>query len=256
MTIGILGDIFKDRYWVGSSNRLSAETLIPVVNIDMEFDLPGGAGNVAENVRGLGVKAVVIPNEPKNVPIKNRLIVNDQQLARFDENDWCEPVGLSDLYPLIDCQGLIVSDYGKGSISQEGVIHCLKQINIPVFVDTKNDPSCWIGSETILFPNLQEYRKYQDKYEWFPRLILKQGEQGMSLVEFGKVVMSRPSTARFVRSCNGCGDSAVAAFAVAYLTGANLDYCLRFANSAAGVACENPYTTVVSLEEVNERMNN
>ena len=81
---------------------------------------------------------------------------------------------------------------------------------------------------------------------------------------------SSPAQARFIRSVNGAGDSVIAAFVYKYLTDKEwgfgiFDYsrhnheqefyqgCLDFANAAAAIAVENPYTYAPTIEEVEER---
>ena len=185
-------------------------------------------------------------------------MVGDHQLARLDENDYCVPYVLEDLQsPNLfgdEWSAVIVSDYGKGSISKE-VIQYLREVGLPVFVDTKCDPTPWIGSEAVMFPNLAEYKEFQQAYEWFAKVLLKRSSEGISLVEYGNVILSRPSCARFVRSVNGAGDTTLAAFVTSVMSGGNLDYCMRFAMAAAAISVENPFTYTPTLEEVETRLN-
>ncbi len=253
MKIGVIGDQMIDRYWLGTIGGISAEVPIPVVKVSGKLDYAGGAGNVGANVSALSIQSVELPWNPnRTYPIKNRLIANSIQVSRWDEDDYCEPIQLKDLDQFRGVTGLIVADYAKGSITPELIVE-LKGWSCPIFVDTKRDPSQWIGSEAILFPNLKEYLQFKDKYEWFPRLVLKQSEKGLALMEFGTAVLSRPSLARFVTSVNGAGDTVIAAFAMAFLSGANLDWCLTFANQAAALSVEKPYTSTSTLAEINSR---
>src|SRR2546425_959697 len=82
----VFGDGMWDRYWIGTANRLSPEFPGPVVKIeDMRF-YPGGAGNVANNLQMLGVTVLRYFHDG---PTKNRLMVGDTQIARWDEHDTC-----------------------------------------------------------------------------------------------------------------------------------------------------------------------
>ena len=56
----VIGDIILDEYWFGSSNRLSPEAVVPVVNIGKKETRLGGAGNVANNIKSLGGKIHLI----------------------------------------------------------------------------------------------------------------------------------------------------------------------------------------------------
>ena len=259
MKILVLGDAFLDRYWVAEISGISAEAPIPVCKVQETFDLPGGALNVRRNLISLGADGRYLfpPLERKpNFPIKNRLISGQTQLARWDENDFCVPYLREDLLVLIEepWDAIVVSDYGKGSVSKE-VIQILRDLTIPVFVDTKQNPIEWLGSDALLFPNLSEYKQFQQIYEWFPRVILKQGKEGISLVEFGQVTLTRPSVATHVVSVNGAGDTTLAAFVVSALTGAGLIYCLEWSMAAAACAVESPYTSSPTWGEVDDKRN-
>ena len=55
----VVGDLMLDRYVYGSVTRISPEAPVPVVKVAKETSMPGGASNVACNVRALGGKAAV-----------------------------------------------------------------------------------------------------------------------------------------------------------------------------------------------------
>jgi bifunctional ADP-heptose synthase (sugar kinase/adenylyltransferase) len=255
MKILVLGDAFCDRYHLATTSRLSAEAPIPICKIERSFDLPGGALNVRENLRRLGVDGrFLVPSGDVNLPIKNRLVVGDHQLARWDENDFCTPYKREDLLVLLEeWDGIIVSDYSKGSITQE-VIQILREVSLPMFVDTKTNPTSWIGSEAVMFPNLSEYKTFQQSYEWFGKVLLKRSAEGIALVEYGNVVLQRPALASLVRSVNGAGDTAMAAFVVSILGGANMDFALEYSMAAAAVSVEHPYTYAPTEQEVLDKL--
>ena len=46
----VIGDLMIDHYLWGSSNRISPEAPVPIVNIDSESTILGGAGNVINNL--------------------------------------------------------------------------------------------------------------------------------------------------------------------------------------------------------------
>ena len=55
INILIIGDIMLDRYYYGSVSRISPEAPVPVINVKSEVYTMGGAGNVANNIRGFMV---------------------------------------------------------------------------------------------------------------------------------------------------------------------------------------------------------
>ena len=50
----VVGDVMLDRWWVGSSHRLSREAPAPVVEVSGRHEVPGGAANTAMNLAALG----------------------------------------------------------------------------------------------------------------------------------------------------------------------------------------------------------
>jgi D-beta-D-heptose 7-phosphate kinase/D-beta-D-heptose 1-phosphate adenosyltransferase len=252
MTIGVIGDGFTDRYWVGRVRGQSAEAPIPIVDIEGKKDFPGGARNVAANLTSLGADCFYLERIQQNYPTKNRLLTESGlQLARWDEDDWCRPYERADLVELVDADAIVVSDYAKGSVNEE-VIQILRNFTGQVFVDTKRDPGAWIGSNAILFPNLKEYEQYKQKYDWFPQVVLKRGPEGLAWMEYGHITFQRASRANYVVSVNGAGDSVLAGFVRAYTEGWGIMAALEFANEVAGVAVEKPFTSTVNLSEVGE----
>src|SRR5690554_831398 len=56
----VVGDVMLDRYWYGSTTRISPEAPVPVVKVTRTEDRPGGAANVALNIAALGAQALLI----------------------------------------------------------------------------------------------------------------------------------------------------------------------------------------------------
>ena len=50
----LIGDFMVDSYIFGNSTRQSPEAPVPVIKKEKTHFLPGGAGNVAMNLRSLG----------------------------------------------------------------------------------------------------------------------------------------------------------------------------------------------------------
>ena len=51
--IAVVGDMMLDEYLIGKVNRISPEAPVPVVNIEEERVVLGGASNLANNLRSL-----------------------------------------------------------------------------------------------------------------------------------------------------------------------------------------------------------
>ena len=56
----VVGDLMLDAYLFGDAERISPEAPVPVVRIEEERHLLGGAGNVARNIAALGGKATLL----------------------------------------------------------------------------------------------------------------------------------------------------------------------------------------------------
>jgi D-beta-D-heptose 7-phosphate kinase / D-beta-D-heptose 1-phosphate adenosyltransferase len=243
--VAVIGDFGLDRYWIGEVRGLSAEAPIPVLTSTTPIDLPGMGGNVVENLRLLGMDVVEVRVEGR-CPLKNRLYTpQGDQLARFDQGDECIPYTMSDLIPLLEVDAVVVADYGKGSITPQ-VVDLLVSTSVApeglkVFVDTKRDPSPWIGSGATLFPNQEEYRRFEEKYAFVGEVVLKRGAAGMAYLQYGQVVHQLPSLARYARCVNGAGDSALAGWVAAWEGGGDPEECLSVASAVAGCVVEQEF---------------
>ena len=56
----VIGDLILDRYVWGSTERISPEAPVPVVRVDRESTMLGGAGNVARNLSSLGAQVELV----------------------------------------------------------------------------------------------------------------------------------------------------------------------------------------------------
>src|SRR3974390_2131028 len=58
--IAVIGDVMLDHYVKGNADRLSPEAPIQVLDVTHEFQMPGGAANVARKVAGLASKVRMV----------------------------------------------------------------------------------------------------------------------------------------------------------------------------------------------------
>ncbi len=189
----VIGDFMLDTYTMGKVSRISPEAPVPVLHVQKEESLPGGAGNVVLNLLSLGATVTAVGRigadssghrlskfliesgcqtsgiaiqERYHTPIKNRLIADSQQVLRVDfENASPIPSDLEsqilEEFPanIAGAQIVAISDYGKGLLSPRllsGVIEIARQNGIIVIVDPKgNDFSKYAGAH-IIKPNLAE----------------------------------------------------------------------------------------------------
>ena len=56
----VIGDLILDEFVWGKVSRISPEAPVPVVWVNNESFMPGGASNVANNINSLGAKAYLV----------------------------------------------------------------------------------------------------------------------------------------------------------------------------------------------------
>ena len=207
----IVGDVMLDRYWHGSSHRVSPEAPVPIVNVSLEEERPGGAGNVALNIAALGGQVSligVVGNDPAGALLKTRLdvanIVSDfqisatkptitklrvlsrhQQLLRMDFEEVYDPED-SDTFDakinsyLPQAKILVLSDYAKGTLQDcQSLIKRARADNIPVLVDPKGGDFSRYRGASLLTPNISEFEAVVGHCENEQAVVSK----GMELIE-------------------------------------------------------------------------
>ena len=185
----VVGDVMLDRYWHGSSSRISPEAPVPVVKVSQAEDRPGGAGNVALNMAALGSLVALVGvigadeagqllqqrlaaaaidtrfqiSENKPTITKLRVISRHQQLLRmdfeekFDADDSSEFVGKVRAM-LANANVLVLSDYAKGSLQDcQALIKLAVTAGVPVLVDPKGSDFSRYRGASVLTPNYVEF---------------------------------------------------------------------------------------------------
>jgi D-beta-D-heptose 7-phosphate kinase/D-beta-D-heptose 1-phosphate adenosyltransferase len=185
----VVGDVMLDRYWHGSTTRISPEAPVPVVRVEGDEVRAGGAGNVALNAASLGCAAELVGlvgrdeaarllreklesggvacrllEAPQHPTItKLRIISRHQQLIRLDFEDnfaVLESAGIEQAFEAaLDGSGaLVLSDYGKGTLAQVGsLIRVAREHQVPIVVDPKGTDFGRYCGATVLTPNLVEF---------------------------------------------------------------------------------------------------
>ena len=153
----VAGDLMLDEYVWGEVIRISPEAPVPVLRVTGESWYPGGAANVARNVRAFtawtGVLGIagddsggqrlagslrnsgidvsgVIADPGYATTVKTRIMAKRQQVVRVDRERVLAPSStflqasfraIDRLVPGVD--GIIVSDYAKGFLGQDLINH-------------------------------------------------------------------------------------------------------------------------------------
>ena len=187
----VVGDVMLDRYWTGSTSRISPEAPVPVVRVNRDQARPGGAANVALNLAALGVRTgllgVIGTDEAGSVLrervaeaaitahwieapahptiTKLRVLSRNQQVIRLDFE---ESFAAGDAFSredfaqafaalLPDVDAVLLSDYGKGTLDGlQALIEACKRAGKPVTVDPKGSDYARYRGATLLTPNVPE----------------------------------------------------------------------------------------------------
>ena len=178
-----------DRYWFGSTARISPEAPVPIVRVEQHQERAGGAGNVALNLARLGCAVTLLGyrgcDEAGDALVgllersgvrcrleslahqptitKLRVISQHQQLLRLDFEAVLtpeDPVRLVDSFraELAEADAVVLSDYAKGTLGQaEALIAAACAAGKPVLVDPKGTDFARYRRATALTPNLSEF---------------------------------------------------------------------------------------------------
>ncbi len=191
--IVVIGDLMIDHYFWGSCERISPEAPVPVVSIEKESLVLGGAGNVINNLQSLGAEVsifsvigddahakemqelldktlakdiTVINEKGRRTTKKSRIISSNQQVIRYDDES-IDNILISSQFHLLEAfkknlfsyDLIILSDYGKGVLTPtltKDIISLAKDFNKPILVDPKGEDYTKYRGATLLTPNRKE----------------------------------------------------------------------------------------------------
>ena len=188
----VVGDLMLDEFVWGKVNRISPEAPVPVVWVQSESFMPGGAANVASNLRALGGRVTIagavgedrwgglllaelgkrgmdtgpVLKTPRPTTVKTRVIAHHQQVVRVDREQR-EPLPLGAVDRIIglvnarikEADAVIIEDYGKGVITRqllEAVLPMARRHGTIITVDPKEEHFDLYRGVTALTPNRAE----------------------------------------------------------------------------------------------------
>jgi len=294
--IAVYGDAILDRYVFGEVDRISPEAPVPIVKIQKRQDRLGGSANVANIIHTLGGKVsyfflAINPSSLLNliefpyhwiyseykVPIKERIIGNDHQIVRIDEEqeyqmsqDTLDHIETTFDRELFDSKPdvLILSDYAKGCMNEDVFRNiCQNKAIKKIFVDTK--PQCVYMYDHIdmLFPNIKEMvtiaseMSENDIDTAIRRLIvartsaimLKKGAEGLEYYDKDNCI-SVGAIKHPVFDVTGAGDIVIAVTALCDGI-CSITEAMDIAVHAAGVSVSKIGTSVVTQQEIINSIN-
>jgi rfaE bifunctional protein kinase chain/domain len=293
--IMIIGDVMVDSYLWGNVTRISPEAPVPVISCTKRENRLGGAANVAKNIYSLGatpvicsvigndergqifkdllknqnfIKDGIIESDNRPTTVKTRLISNNQQLIRVDQeiddyiSEGLEHMLLERITSLTGSNkinAIIFQDYDKGVITPnliEKVIGHANDKDIPTFIDPKKRNFNIYKNATLFKPNYKELiaglnisadknnfdsiyeaAKTLHKKHSFELVLITLSELGI-LISNNKEYHVIPAVIRDVADVSGAGDTVIATAALSYIADLTPKQIATLANLAGGIVCE------------------
>ncbi|HRI02052.1 MAG TPA: bifunctional ADP-heptose synthase [Saprospiraceae bacterium] len=193
--IAVLGDVMLDHYIYGRAERISPEAPVPVIGYIKEQYMPGGAANVAANLKALGCEVSlfsvvgqdheaellkslleqqgithknILHDKQRLSTCKTRIVSSNQQMLRLDKEQ-TNPLSIEKTEELVHelmtqhqkkaIHAIILQDYNKGVLHPlliERLIKFCNEQSIRVHVDPKKDHFFDYQNVQLFKPNLKE----------------------------------------------------------------------------------------------------
>ena len=221
----------------------------------------------------------IVISDDRYTTVKTRIMSQDQQVLRADYE---VKTPLSDnllnkiyesLKSVIDnVDALILQDYNKGVFNITNIPEIISLANNsskPIYVDPKNSNFKSFKNVRLFKPNLIEFFEgfdsnqssikndgFQLKEELNADMVfITQGSDGASLFESSEY-HHIPTKARKVHDVSGAGDTVISIFALSDLCDANPKEAAVLSNYAAGRVCEEVGVVPITLNMLNEIVEN
>ena len=232
----LIGDAGDDVYTYGYVNRISPEAPVPVFQPHYTINHDGMAGNVRKNLEALGCTVNFLHGE---VSKKNRLIDHrsKQQLLRIDHDVESKPITFETAIPP-------VYDAIVGTVDYQLVEDLVKEVNVPVFVDTKKTDLARLAGCYIKINALEKSRA--TSLPDSDHLIVTHGDNG---AEWNGWVYPAEIAGDVTDVC-GAGDTFLASLVYQFLVTNSMPDAIKFANKASAVTVQHVGVYAPRLEEI------
>ncbi len=192
-SVMVIGDVMLDRTVYGTVERISPEAPVPILAVERDLAMPGGAGNVVRNLTALGAAVAfvsvvgddqdgsdltgLIGGQPGVEPwllvqggrattVKTRFVSGGQQLLRSDREETRPiPDKLAERMMRVARDTLaatsvaVLSDYGKGVLAGDTpalLIAAAQAASRQVVVDPKGADYARYAGADVITPNRRE----------------------------------------------------------------------------------------------------
>jgi D-beta-D-heptose 7-phosphate kinase/D-beta-D-heptose 1-phosphate adenosyltransferase len=219
----------------------------------------------------LSKECEVIDFDPRDfeIPIKTRYIVDGFQTVRIDQEaiknlEWSDAIIEKYENLTKDCDYIIVSDYGKGfynlldalpaSTLEKSIVDpygtnwdkyrgCF--VLKPNIAELENFIGTTVTKENLAAAAAQVMKCIQPNY-----LVVTLGANGVMWTSDGSELNFYKETPRAVADVSGAGDTFAAFFAMALSAGKKIEYAIKTASKAAGLAVERTGTSIIYSHEL------
>lgn len=308
--IGVYGDLVADQFVFGEISRVSREAPVLILSYRESRIVPGGAANAINNLHALGARPVplgvlgvdeagkalrrqfrqakiglshVRSVKGYSTPTKTRFSAGSahsarQQVLRLDRGypfahtpDSIRATASELAALMLDCKGVVISDYGFGFVSPEVVAHAARTRKAgPVTLDsrfdllqyrgltacTPNEPEVEqalgikIGNDTRQLEKAGGQLLRQLQVE---AVLITRGRDGMVLFVRGQKPVHIPIVGSAeIADVTGAGDTVIAVFTLALAVGASFEEAAKLSNVAGGIVVMKRGTATVSAEELGQ----
>lgn len=308
----VVGDIMLDAYVWGKVDRISPEAPVPIVSIEKRVNKLGGAANVALNLKSLGAEPIicsVIGDDQKGSELINelnieslsangiiksadritttkfRVIGNNTQMLRVDEEDTCD-LNVNEEIHLIDkiksllestkIDAIIFQDYNKGNLTKNVIretISLANKFKIITAVDPKHKNFFEFKKVSLFKPNLKELQEglsvsvEELSKENITHLVKKLNETldakmiMTTLSEHGVFIADGlktkktiehliPAHKRSISDVSGAGDTVIGVATLCLVLKQNAQQIAALSNLAGGIVCEEVGVAPVSKDRL------
>ena len=226
--ICVLGDIMLDRFIWGEVTRISPEAPVPVVAVESETYMLGGAANVLHNLVALGGQASIcglvgddeaahkvtelledldvtsggmIVCQSRPTTVKTRIVARGQQVVRVDwelkkptTSDELTAMQKWLMQEIEKCDAVVVSDYAKGVITAdmlEPLLELAKAGKMVVNVDPKVGNMPLYAGATLITPNHHEASQATGISQAEPGFTIKAGRKLLNELKAKSVLVTQ-----------------------------------------------------------------
>lgn len=192
-TILVIGDLMVDEYLLGAARRISQEGPVMVVEVLSEERKPGGAANVANNLRALGAAVAmvgvvgddaignglrrdlaawsvltdgILTDPARPTTLKTRIVAQSQQVLRVDReqthsvaHDLTDRMIAYVASKLPEYDAVLVSDYRKGVLTESlarTLCELARVAGKPLITNPKPSSAHWLAGADLLSLNQLE----------------------------------------------------------------------------------------------------